>query len=135
MRYRLPILSLSLLCAIAAFSMAQSQQAGQRSGSSDGMQHGMSGTGGMGRHEMNSPFQKEVMAAMDRMHEKMMQGLMDPAPEIAWRKSMIAHHQGAVDMSRIVLNHTRDQSVIKDARETAQKNETDVAKLQAELSK
>lgn len=48
---------------------------------------------------------------------------------------LIAHHQGSVDMSRIVLNHTKDPVVIKEAKETAQKNEADVAKLQANLSK
>lgn len=135
MRNRLPILSLGLVCALTISGLAQAQQAEQRAGSNQGMQHGMPGMGGAAGHEMNSPFQKEVMAAMHQMHEGMMKGLMDTQPEVAWRKSMIAHHQGAVDMSRIVLNHTKDPTVIKEAKETAQKNEADLSKLQAELPK
>ena len=50
-------------------------------------------------------------------------------------KSMAAHHQGAIDMSEIVLKHTKDADVTREGRETAQQNEKDLKELQAKMRK
>ncbi|NUZ08450.1 DUF305 domain-containing protein [Schlegelella sp. ID0723] len=89
---------------------------------------GMSGMSGM--HNM-SPAQKEFMAAMDKMNKAMMQGMTDADPGQSWMKQMAAHHQGAIDMSEIVLKHSNDPEVTKEARKTAQENEKSLKELQA----
>lgn len=40
------------------------------------------------------PLQKASIEAMDKMNKAMMQGMMDPDPNLAWMKGMAAHHQG-----------------------------------------
>lgn len=47
-------------------------------------------------------------AAMDRMHGPMMQGIAHGDPDTAFVLGMIPHHQGAVDMARIVLQFGKD---------------------------
>lgn len=79
----------------------------------------MQGMQNMSGMQNMDPTQKEFMAAMDKMNKEMMQGMMDSDPGKSWMKQMIAHHQGAVDMSEIVLKHTKDADVIKEARDAS----------------
>ncbi|MBI5131544.1 MAG: DUF305 domain-containing protein [Rhodopseudomonas palustris] len=53
---------------------------------------------------------KEYRASMDKMDAAMMKG-MDPDPTKAWAKMMVAHHQGAIDMSKTVLKETKDPMI------------------------
>lgn len=71
--------------------------------------------------------QKAYMEAMDKMHPPMMQGVMDPDPDAAFIKGMIPHHQGAIDMAKIVIQHGKDPEVRKLAEDIikAQENEID----------
>ncbi|WP_375460887.1 DUF305 domain-containing protein [uncultured Enterovirga sp.] len=46
--------------------------------------------------------------AMDRMHKPMMEGILDPDPDVAFVRGMIPHHQGAIDMARIELRYGSD---------------------------
>lgn len=118
----------AILVAFALPAAAQQAQTGQQGGSMQGMQ-------GMSDMQNMNPFQKETMAAMQTMNQEMMQGMMDPDPGMAWMKSMAAHHQGAVDMSEIVLKHTKDEDVRKEARKTKEENEKDLKTLQAKMKK
>jgi uncharacterized protein (DUF305 family) len=72
---------------------------------------------------------------MQKMNRDMMQGMMDPDPGTSWMKQMMARHQGAVDMSEIVLKHSKDADVIKEARKTREQNEKDRKELQTKLKK
>lgn len=117
--------------AIALPAVAQQGQSGA-GGSMSGMQ--MQGTQPMNMDKMSAA-QKEFHAAMQKMNNDMMQGMMDSDPGMSWMKQMIAHHQGAVDMSDIVLKHTKDADVIKEARKTKEQNEKDLKELQAKLKK
>jgi uncharacterized protein (DUF305 family) len=45
---------------------------------------------------------------MDTMHGPMMEGLAHPDPDAAFVLGMIPHHQGAVDMARVVLQYGTD---------------------------
>lgn len=45
--------------------------------------------------------------SMEKMDADMQKG-MDPDPTKAWVKMMIAHHQGAIDMNKVVLKETKD---------------------------
>lgn len=84
---------------------------------------------------MQSPVQKEFMAASDKMNKGMMDGMMDPDPGKSWMKQMAAHHQGAIDMSDVVLKNTKDAEVLKEARKTKEDNEKALKELQAKMKK
>ena len=118
-------LSLAALLALAVPAVAQQAQTG---GSMPGMQ-------GMSDMKAMTAYQQETMASMEKMNKAMQQGMMDPDPSMAWMKSMAAHHQGAVDMSEIVLKHTKDEEVRKEARKTIQENEKSLNELNAKMKK
>jgi uncharacterized protein (DUF305 family) len=115
-------LAISLSALTPAVAQAQSNH---NMSHMQGMQ--MSGMQNMG------PAQHEMMASMDRMNKNMMQGMMDPDPGRAWMKSMAAHHQGAIDMSRIIMRHTKNQQVLREARKTADENQRSLRDLQAKM--
>lgn len=73
---------------------------------------------------MSGPFADSEM----RMNEQMMAAVGSDVGQ-NWTKKMIAHHQGAVDMSREVLDQNPTAEVAKMARETIAKNEKDIASI------
>lgn len=84
-----------------------------------GMAHmghgGMHGGGmGMGMMTMNmelegmTEFQRQNMERMAVTMPAMMEGMMHDDPDVAFACAMIAHHQGAIDMARIQLEHGKD---------------------------
>tara|TARA_A200000159_G_scaffold147116_1_gene153914 strand:+ start:221 stop:562 length:342 start_codon:yes stop_codon:yes gene_type:complete len=68
------------------------------------------------------------MKSMEKMDADMKKG-MDPDPTKAWAKMMVAHHQGAIDMSQTVLKETKDPMI----REMAEKGIKDQTKEQTML--
>ena len=50
----------------------------------------------------------EYQAAMETMHSPMVEGFQDPDADVAFVRSMIPHHQGAIDMARIQLKYGTD---------------------------
>jgi uncharacterized protein (DUF305 family) len=81
------------------------------------------------------PLQKASIEAMDKMNKAMMQGMMDPDPNLAWMKGMAAHHQGAVDMSEAAIKHSKDETTVKEARKTKEENEKSLREIQAKIRK
>ena len=76
----------------------------------------------------------DYKASMEKMDAAMMKG-MDPDPTKAWAKMMVAHHQGAIDMSMTVLKVTKDQ-IIREMAEKSIKDQTEEQKkLQAWIDK
>ena len=161
MNFRMLFVAASLVGATVLPACAQQPQPNPQAGTMTGMHHapgtqhnmqGMQHTPGM-QHNMSGmqnnpamqqhmahmqnmgPAHQEFMASMHRMHEAMMQGMMDPDPARSWLKQMAAHHEGAIDMSRIILKHTRDPEIRKEAQKTANQNEKDLKQLQATLRK
>lgn len=57
----------------------------------------------MGDHHSMSPASQELMSGMKSMHNDMMAGVMSSDPDVAFAKGMIAHHQGAIQMSETQL--------------------------------
>lgn len=61
----------------------------------------------MGDHHSMSPASQELMSGMKSMHNDMMAGVMSSDPDVAFAKGMIAHHQGAIQMSETQLKFGR----------------------------
>ena len=66
------------------------------------------------------------LKSMEKMSADMKKG-MDPDATKAWAKMMVAHHQGAIEMSQTVLKETKDPMI----REMAEKGIKDAAKIAA----
>ena len=110
------------------------------------MMQGTMGQGGMGQGMMqggmggNMPVQggmSEVgmayMAAMSKMDAPMMQAVQDPDPDVAFMKAMIPHHQSAIDMARVVLEHGDDEEVKALANQIIAAQEKEIAEMETWL--
>ncbi len=99
-----------------------------------GMMHGrMQGMPASPSQASQSEATKAFSEAMDRMHGPMMEGIRDPDPDVASVKGMIPHHQGAIDMARIVLQHGKDEQTRRWAADVIREQEREIAEMQAWL--
>lgn len=124
------MLRLLNIISIAAATIAATPALAQQSQMSGMAMPGMQRSQDM---QNMGPAQKELSAAMDRMNQAMMQGMMDPDPAKAWMKSMAAHHRGAIEMSQIIMRHTKNVEVLAEARKTVDDNQQALAELQAKM--
>lgn len=119
---KITIAASMLAAALAAPALAQDEAAFQlpeQCATDSTMGHmghgGMHGSGGMGMGMMDmdmdgmTDFQRENMEKMMVTMPAMMEGMMHEDPDIAFACAMIAHHQGAIDMARIQLEHGDDE--------------------------
>lgn len=58
---------------------------------------------------MQADFQKEFMEGMHKTMPLMMEGMMKDDADVAFVCGMIAHHMGAVEMSRTELKHGKNE--------------------------
>lgn len=72
--------------------------------------------------------QTPFAAAETKMHEAMMAATEADAGE-TWARKMIPHHQGALDMSEIVLRDTQDAEIRRMAQKTLEMQTGDIAEL------
>lgn len=72
--------------------------------------------------------QTPFSAAEAKMHEAMMSAMGADAGA-TWARKMIPHHQGALDMSEIVLRDTQDADIRRMAQKTIEKQTGDIAEL------
>jgi uncharacterized protein (DUF305 family) len=69
-----------------------------------------------------------------RMHREMAVSLTGDADR-DFAAAMIPHHQGAIDMARIVLEHGSDPEIRKVAQEVIQAQEAEIAQLREWLAR
>lgn len=88
----------------------------------------MSG-GAMPAQGAPSEMGRDLMAAMKKMNPPMMMGMAAQDPDVAFLCSMIPHHQGAIDMARAALKHTKDEAVRRAAEKTIRENEDGIEEM------
>jgi uncharacterized protein (DUF305 family) len=96
-----------LLSAATAASAEDSTPAACKNEHAGHMMAG-SGMGAMMDMSAMSDMQKAYMAGMDKMHPAMAEGVMAADPDVAFVCGMIPHHQGAIDMAKVVLQYGKD---------------------------
>jgi uncharacterized protein (DUF305 family) len=80
------------------------------------------------------PASMAFMEANDRMHENMMMEYTGNA-DVDFIKGMIPHHQGAVEMAKIVLEHGTDPEVKKLAEGIIAAQESEIKWMEEWLAK
>lgn len=91
--------------------------------------HGMTGHGGE-----TSASTKAYEDANARMHEGMAIEYSGDA-DIDFVRGMIAHHQGAIDMAKVVIEHGKDAEIRTLAEEIIKAQESEIAMMKTWLEK
>ena len=116
------------------------RSAAQASGHGDMMQKMESGMlqrmqGMQGMMAQMTETQKGMHQAMMDMHGPMMTGMMAKDADVAWACSMIPHHSGAIEMSKVVLKHGDNAEIKKMAQKVIDDQGKEISELRDWLQK
>lgn len=116
--------------------MGQMGQGGMMGGMmGGGMQHGQSGAHGTTAHQGDRSASSLAFAAVNtKMHEDMNIAYTGDA-DADFIRGMIPHHQGAIDMAKIVLAFGKNPEVRKLAEEIIKAQEGEIATMRDWLKK
>ena len=90
--------------------MGEMPQASTHHGNNAGGMGAVMGMGGMDMETMPEHVQenmRRMMVTMPAMHD----GMMNENADVAFACGMIAHHQGAIDMAEVLLEHGEDDQM------------------------
>jgi uncharacterized protein (DUF305 family) len=73
---------------------------------------------------------KAYLDAMRKMDAPMMAAAEASDPDVAFVRAMIPHHQGAIDMARVVLQYGKDDRVKEWANQIIKAQEAEIAEEQ-----
>jgi uncharacterized protein (DUF305 family) len=79
-----------------------------------------------------------VEAAFDAINRRMHRDMMTmpgDSPDLAFTKAMIAHHEGAIDMARVILGFGEDAEIRKLAESVIAAQEAEIAVMEQWLQK
>lgn len=107
---------------------------GAPSGAQQASHHGSHAGGPAPAQGADTPSSKAFAAANEKMHAAMAVPLTGDA-DVDFVRGMIPHHQGAVDMAKIVLEHGKDPELRKLAQDIVAAQETEISFMTAWLKK
>lgn len=81
-----------------------------------------------------APSSRAFVEANAKMHKGMVIVFSGNA-DVDFVRGMIAHHQGAIDMAKIVLDHGKDQAIRKLAEDIITAQEAEIKMMKAWLTK
>jgi uncharacterized protein (DUF305 family) len=82
-----------------------------------------------------SPSTKAYLDAAEKMHAPMMQGLQVGDPDVAFVRGMIPHHQGAIDMAKVLLQYGKDPQTRKWANDVIREQQREIGEMEEWLKK
>jgi len=119
------LVAASLATALSASVLVAQDNTMHQGHDMSSMNHGM----------MNdSPSSKAFQEANAKMHKDMAMELTGNA-DVDFVRGMIPHHQGAIDMAKIVLEHGKDPEIRKLAEEVIKAQEGEIAMMKEWLAK
>ncbi|UVF21393.1 DUF305 domain-containing protein [Microvirga terrae] len=113
----------ALLIALPAASRAQSAHGGHT---------GHSATSPA--QAVEAPSTQGYRQANETMHRNM-DILFSGDPDVDFVRGMIPHHQGAIDMAKVALQHAKDEQIRKWATDVIREQEREIAEMEAWLKK
>ena len=129
MRFITLLGTVAVLVSAATAASAQDGTPGACKNEHAGHMMGGSGMGAMMDMSGMSDVQKAYMAGMDKMHPAMAQGVMAADPDVAFVCGMIPHHQGAIDMAKVVLQYGKDPWVKQLAQNVIDAQSKEIAEM------